>query len=137
MNRIRPYWTNARAVLAVFAGSGFAVFVAALISGPQSGELSWAGVHHAYLGAVLVFAGQGILAVSIDSSRWIRSTGWVLSAFGAILIADDALQHAVQRWAVRPDYRSPLHRLFQTLFRSVPWVARLNLRLDRLLGARK
>ncbi len=56
---------------------------------------------------------------------------------GTILIVDDAFQHAMQRWGNFPDYRSPLHRLFQALFRNVSWVGKLNLRLDRLLGGRK
>ena len=48
---------------------------------------------------------------------------------GLVLLADDALQHAIQlRW--NPVYRSPLHRLYADVFWPLPTVQWLNRWLD-------
>lgn len=50
---------------------------------------------------------------------------------GVVLLADDAMQHAVQVW--RPAFESPLHRLYDIAYR-LPAIRRLNEWLDRELA---
>lgn len=98
-----------------------ALFLAAVWLGPDRGDLNPRQAHHGYWGAAL-YALARLLGWS-----WVA---WV----GLALLADDALQHAVQRWLRRPAFRSPVHRLYGLAWR-LSWVRRLNAAIDRLLGA--
>lgn len=95
------------------------LFVLALM-GPQHDDLRFAEIHHGHFGLLL------ILAAMLGAWSWL---GWV----GVVVLADDTMQHGIQRWARRPAYRSPLHRLYGVAYRWPP-VRRLNQWLDRRLG---
>jgi hypothetical protein len=127
----------ARAGVAIIAAFGFAVFLAAVAIEPQFNDLRYAAMHHGYLGALLVVAGFAGLTVWSAAHRWRRRIAWVLAICGMILIVDDAVQHAIQRWADWPDFRSPLNRLYGATLWKIPAIAEVNRWLDRLLGAFK
>ena len=64
---------------------------------------AWRQWHHEWIGVIAFVVGSFL--------------GWTwLSVVGLVVMADDALQHAIQ--LERPSYRSPLHRLYAvTLYR--------------------
>ena len=102
------------------------VLFLALMGGPQEGDLKWRAAHHGYLGILGFLAGAWILTgrqhgpVLIVTALEVALSLWCT--------ADDAWQHAVQRWAGLPDYRSPLHRWFAPAFAPIAAF------FDRLLG---
>jgi hypothetical protein len=124
-----------RTVLNAVAFAFFLVFAAAIASGPTTGDLQWAGIHHGYAGVLLILASQAGLAGRSGLRPRIRGLAWLAALLGLALLADDAFQHAVQRWAGLPGYRSPLHNLHGPLIWRHAWSRELYRRIDRLLGA--
>lgn len=84
-------------------------------SGP---DLYWNQTHHAYYGWALTLLGMA------------RGSP-VITGIGLVLAWDDAIQHAVQRFARRPRFRFVVHRLYEVVYPFVGW---LNVWLDRVLG---
>jgi hypothetical protein len=99
----------------IVAAGGFVLFIAAMV-GPQVDDLRWKQWHHEYLGVLL-------LAIALA----LRST--VLAWVGAACMADDGIQHAVQRATGHHEFSFILHRLYGLAWR-VPLVRRLNAWLD-------
>jgi len=97
---------------------GFAaLWSAALLAGPQVGDLRVAAWHHAHIGVALWAIGT--------------ACGWpVLAWLGVGVLADDGVQHAFQRWHDPASRYSLLHWIYgKTLYR-LAWVRRLNQWLD-------
>ena len=105
--------TAAIVALAVFG----ALWCAAMIACPQVVDLRLNEWHHAHLG------------VAVGCIGW--AVGWPALAWtGVGVLADDAVQHAVQRWHDPASRYSLLHWLYgKTLYR-IAWIRRLNSFLD-------
>lgn len=124
----------------LLAAACLLVLLAAVAIGPQTGDLVLRRWHHEYLGQLLIGAGLGLL--KLGAPDWLPLLLvflWtfvlaVLVMVGLYLAADDAYQHARQRWCGEPDYRSPGHNLLG-LFWGWAWVRRLAAWLDGLMGA--
>lgn len=102
------------------AAVSLAMFVAAMI-GPQVDDLRWREVHHAYLGLMLLMVG---LALNSTLVQWV----------GAAFVADDAVQHGVQRFLKRPASRVSLLHLVNAVLYRIPFWRRLNQWADERLS---
>lgn len=91
-----------------------------LADGPQIDHLQLVQPHHGYVGLVVViYAIAHLEAWPAGFLLW-RAALWALAAFGAWLLADDAYQHARQRWGEELAYRSPAHRMFVPFLLRIP-----------------
>lgn len=113
----------------ILASGALAIFLAATVFGPQTGELVLRRWHHEYLGQISNLLGLALLKLGM-----LAPLGAALVVVGLWLAADDAYQHARQRWCGRPDYRSPGHQLLGLVWQWA-WVRRLCAWLDSLMGA--
>lgn len=96
-------------------------FVASIAGGPQRGPLRFDQWHHMYAGAAVCAVGAA------TGSRWIVRVGAVVSA-------DDAIQHVYQRVNADLGIVSPLHIGYRlTLGQAVP-IVKLNRWLDSFVG---
>jgi len=84
------------------------------------------GFHHFYLG--LVFMLLGFLAY------WQAFVaGIFVFVLGLILCVDDFVQHAIGRF--KPEYKSPLHKLYGFIYSKSKVIRWLNKLADKLFGA--
>ena len=83
------------------------------------------GIHHFYIGLVLLLIGF----ILIWKVLWLAI---FLLIVGLILIIDDAYQHIIQRW--KPEYLSPLHKVYGKIYRKYKWIRKLNKFFDKLFG---
>ena len=86
------------------------------------------GVHHFYLGIVLVLLGFCLLWAPRD---WMAAAGIVICAVGIIIMADDIFQHAMQRF-YKDGYASPLKKVFQACNQTCPLIGRIAVFFDDL-----
>ena len=86
------------------------------------------GVHHLYLGLILILIAFFILATGHNT------IAIILFLCGLIAVIDDFYQHFRQN--SQPSYHSPLHRLYGKIYKYkiIQWLNRL---ADKLFGARK
>jgi hypothetical protein len=84
------------------------------------------GWHHAYLGMLLF--GVGFVMLISLKLPWV---GVFLASVGLILMIDDLIQHTIQ--IKRPEYRSPLNRLYASIGWPA-WVVKLNAWIDGVFG---
>ena len=83
------------------------------------------GIHHLYMGLIIILLGF----ILIWKVLWIAI---LLLIIGIILMIDDSIQHIVQRW--KPEYLSPLHKMYGKIYRKYKWVQKLNQFFDKLFG---
>jgi len=83
------------------------------------------GIHHFYIGLVIALLGF----ILIWKVLWLAIS---LLIIGFILMIDDAMQHIIQRW--KPEYLSPLHKMYGKIYAKCKWIRKLNYFFDKLLG---
>jgi len=84
------------------------------------------GVHHFYLGLLLVLIGFFMLWAP---KPWVAVAGIVICLLGVWIALDDFWQHAMQRF-VQPGYDSPLKTLFSKCSRQFPLLGRVTNFID-------
>ena len=87
------------------------------------------GFHHYYLGCA-VLLGDFYLIWSRWSPTWLN---WGLFWLAWIIITDDFYQHMRQQ--KKPEYLSPLHRMYGLLYRHRGFIRWLNRLADKIFGA--
>lgn len=96
------------------------VFIGSIVGGPQRSPLRFNELHHEYIGQAACAIG------ALTHSK-------LILGFGEIVAADDATQHLYQRANGDLSIRSPLNIGYRFTLGRLPFVARLNTWLDRVL----
>jgi len=84
------------------------------------------GVHHFYLGLLLMLIGFPMLWAS---KSWVAVAGIVICLLGVWIALDDLWQHAMQRF-VQPGYDSPWKTLYFKCSRQFPLLGRVTNFID-------
>lgn len=119
--------TLVQVLLEVAAFNAWVLFLS-FVAGPAVGHLNWRQAHHGYWGLALVLAG---FACVLAGWYWL---GVAMMAAGNVVLADDTVQHAVQRFGERPEWKSPGHRAYGWAWRRWAWVRAVNEWADRWLA---
>ena len=88
------------------------------------------GVHHFYIGLFIGLVGFFLLWANKD---WTAVIGVALIIIGFITMADDALQHTVERFW-KPNYESPLKVMYGKHLYKFQLIQRLNKTADKIFG---
>ena len=88
---------------------------------------SMKGVHHFYLGILMMLAG-----FILTWYHWVWSL--IIFFLGGIICLDDYIQHSIQRTV--PDYKSPLHQIFAFALWRFKIVRMITAFFDKLFGKR-
>ena len=91
------------------------------------------GVHHFYLGLLLMLIGFPMLWAS---KSWVAVAGIVICLLGVWIALDDLWQHAMQRF-VQPGYDSPLKILFFKCSRQFTLIGRVTEFVDAVFRGRR
>lgn len=86
------------------------------------------GIHHFYVGIVVMFIGFVLLWASRD---WLAVVGIVICILGLITITDDVFQHSMQRF-YKDGYASPLKRIYKTCAPACPLIGKIAFFFDKL-----
>lgn len=87
------------------------------------------GVHHAYLGLVIMLV--GFIALFFVPN-WLAIP---VTVIGLIIFIDDFIQHLVRK--VDPDYTSPLHKFYVKYLYPIQIIRLITDILDDLFGRRR